>query len=193
MRVALILLIACAVASAQPDLAPLKVLVNDSPEPGFLLLAPNCRITPRPYGSFLGVYNVNGGVVRTGRVTNYPFEYKVFPDGRLGFSELVVFAGASVPAGVYIVDTLLAVQEFVSQQRGSIPQTVSQHSASRQFGFSCTTRQEPAALSPQSSVSAIACSTQPSSQRTEQQYSKPTEEQTASQIAPLLQDGVACG
>ena len=94
------------------------MLVNDAPEPGFLLLAPNCRITPRPYGSFLGVYNVNGGVVRTGRVTNYPFEYKVFPDGRLGFSELVVFAGASVPAGVYIVDTLLAVQEFVSQQRG---------------------------------------------------------------------------
>ena len=118
MRVALILLIACAVASAQPDLAPLKVLVNDSPEPGFLLLAPNCRITPRPYGSFLGVYNVNAGVVKTGRVTNYPFEFKVFPDGRLGYSELVVFSGASVPAGVYIVDTLLAAQEFVSQARG---------------------------------------------------------------------------
>ncbi len=118
MRVALILLLACVVASAQPDLAPLKVLVNDSPEPGFLLLAPNCRVTPRPYGSFLGVYNVNGGVVRTGRVTNFPFEFKVFPDGRLGFSELVVFAGASVPAGVYIVDTLLTVQEFVSQARG---------------------------------------------------------------------------
>ena len=118
MRVALILLIACAVASAQPDLAPLKVLVNDSPEPGFLLLAPNCRITPRPFGSFLGVYNVNAGVVKTGRVTNYPFEFKVFPDGRLGYSELVVFAGASVPAGVYIVDTLLATQEFVSQARG---------------------------------------------------------------------------
>ncbi len=118
MRFVVILMLACVVGTAQPDLAPLKVLVNDVPEPGFLLLAPNCRITPRPYGSFLGVYNVNGGVVRTGRVTNYPFEYKVFPDGRLGFSELVVFAGASVPAGVYIVDTLLAVQEFVSQQRG---------------------------------------------------------------------------
>lgn len=118
MRVALVLLLACVVASAQPDLAPLRVLVNDGPEPGFLLLAPNCRVTPRPFGSFLGVYNVNGGVVRTGRVTNFPFEFKVFPDGRLGFSELVVFAGASVPAGVYIVDTLLAVQEFVSQTRG---------------------------------------------------------------------------
>lgn len=118
MRVVLALVLVCAVASAQPDLAPLKVLVNDSPEPGFLLLAPNCRITPRPYGSFLGVYNVNAGVVKTGRVTNYPFEFKVFPDGRLGFSELVVFAGASVPAGLYIVDTLLAVQEFVSQARG---------------------------------------------------------------------------
>lgn len=118
MRFVVALLLAFSVASAQPDLAPLKVLVNDNPEPGFLLLAPNCRVTPRPYGSFLGVYNVNGGVVRTGRVTNFPFEYKVFPDGRLGFSELVVFAGSSVPAGVYIVDTLLAVQEFVSQARG---------------------------------------------------------------------------
>lgn len=118
MRIAFLLLFVCAVASAQPDLAPLKVLVNDTPEPGYLLLAPNCRVSPRPYGSFLGVYNVNGGVLRTGRVTNFPFEYKVFPDGRLGYSELVVFAGASVPAGVYIVDTLLAPQEFVSQSRG---------------------------------------------------------------------------
>lgn len=118
MQFVFVLLLACSLASAQPDLAPLRVLVNDGPEPGFLLLAPNCRVTPRPFGSFLGVYNVNGGVVRTGRVTNFPFEFKVFPDGRLGFSELVVFAGASVPAGVYIVDTLLAVQEFVSQTRG---------------------------------------------------------------------------
>ena len=82
MRIAFLLLFVCAVASAQPDLAPLKVLVNDTPEPGYLLLAPNCRVSPRPYGSFLGVYNVNGGVLRTGRVTNFPFEYKVFPDGR---------------------------------------------------------------------------------------------------------------
>lgn len=118
MRVALILLLACVTATAQPDLAPLKVQVSESPEPGYLLLAPNCRVTPRPYGSFLGVYNANGAALRTGRVANYPFEYKVFPDGRLGYSELVVFSGASVPAGVYIVDTLLAAQEFVSQARG---------------------------------------------------------------------------
>lgn len=104
---------------AQPaDLAPLKVTTNVSPEPGYLYLAPNCRISPRPYQSYLGVYNVNGGVLKVGRTTNYPFEFKVFPDGRMGFSELVVFAGASVPAGVYIVDTTLAQQEFISQQRG---------------------------------------------------------------------------
>ncbi len=104
---------------AQPaDLAPLKVTTNVSPEPGYLYLAPNCRISPRPYQSYLGVYNVNGGVLKVGRTTNYPFEFKVFPDGRMGFSELVVFAGASVPAGVYIVDTTLAQQEFVSQKRG---------------------------------------------------------------------------
>ncbi|MCX6140942.1 MAG: aryl-sulfate sulfotransferase [Candidatus Kapabacteria bacterium] len=103
---------------AQSDLAPLKVTTNDSPEPGFLYLAPNCRVSPRPYAPYLGVYNVNGGVMKVGRTANYPFEYKVFPDGRLGYSELVVFAGASVPAGVYIVDTLFATQEFVSQARG---------------------------------------------------------------------------
>lgn len=104
---------------AQPaDLAPLKVTTNVSPEPGFLYLAPNCRISPRPYQSYLGVYNVNGVVQKVGRTANYPFEYKVFPDGRLGYSELVVFAGASVPAGVYIVDTNFVTQEFVSQKRG---------------------------------------------------------------------------
>jgi hypothetical protein len=102
---------------SQSDLAPLKVTTNTAPVPGYLLLAPNCRISPRPYGSYLGAYNVNGGVIRTGKTTNYPFEFKVFPDGRLGYSELVVFSGASVPAGVYIVDTLFAEQERVDQKR----------------------------------------------------------------------------
>jgi len=102
----------------QSDLAPLKVTTNVGPEPGFLLLAPNSRVTPRPYAPYLGAYNVSGGVVRVGGTANYPFEFKVFPDGRLGYSELVVFAGASVPAGVYIVDTLFAQQEFISQKRG---------------------------------------------------------------------------
>ncbi len=104
-------------ARAQPDLAPLKVTTNTTPVPGYLLLAPNCRVSPRPFGSYLGAYNVNGGVIRTGRTTNYPFEFKVFPDGRLGYSELVVFSGASVPAGVYIVDTLFAEQERLDQKR----------------------------------------------------------------------------
>ncbi len=103
---------------AQPDLAPLRVTTNESPVPGFLYLAPNCRVSPPPYGAYLAAYNVNGGVLKTGRVTNYPFEYKVFPDGRIGYSELVVFAGASVPAGVYIVDTLFQVVELLDQQRG---------------------------------------------------------------------------
>ncbi|MBU3698844.1 MAG: T9SS type A sorting domain-containing protein [Candidatus Kapabacteria bacterium] len=117
------LLIVCAAlasvisAMAQSDLAPLKVTTNIAPAPGFLLLAPNCRVSPRPFGSYLGAYNVNGGVIRTGKTTNYPFEFKVFPDGRLGYSELVVFSGASVPAGVYIVDTLFAEQERLDQRR----------------------------------------------------------------------------
>ncbi|MEY3385892.1 MAG: hypothetical protein RIR53_703 [Bacteroidota bacterium] len=105
-------------AVAQSDLAPLKVTTNTSPAPGFLLLAPNCRVSPRPFGSYLGAYNVNGGVIRTGKTVNYPFDFKVFPDGRLGYSELVVFSGASVPAGVYIVDTLFAEQERLDQKRG---------------------------------------------------------------------------
>jgi len=112
------LLIAASSVWAQSDLAPLKVTTNIAPSPGFLLLAPNCRISPRPYGAYLGAYNVNGGVIKTGKVANYPFEYKVFPDGRLGYSELVVFAGATVPAGVYIVDTLFQEQERLLQQRG---------------------------------------------------------------------------
>lgn len=102
---------------AQSDLAPLKVTTNTTPVPGYLLLAPNCRVSPRPFGSYLGAYNVNGGVIRTGKTTNYPFEFKVFPDGRLGYSELVVFSGASVPAGVYIVDTLFTEQERLDQKR----------------------------------------------------------------------------
>ncbi|MBU3742019.1 MAG: hypothetical protein FGM24_06995 [Candidatus Kapabacteria bacterium] len=102
---------------AQSDLAPFKVTTNIAPVPGFLLLAPNCRITPRPYGSYLGAYGVNGNVLRTGKTTNYPFEFKVLPDGRLAYSELVVFAGASVPAGVYIVDTLFNTVDSIKQQR----------------------------------------------------------------------------
>lgn len=116
----LLSLFVSATLCAQADLAPLKVTKNIAPEPGFLLLAPNSRVSPRPYAPYLGAYNVNGGVIRVGGTANYPFEFKVFPDGRLGYSELVVFAGASVPAGVYIVDTLFAAQEFVSQKRGYI-------------------------------------------------------------------------
>ena len=116
--VPLITLLLCSyLASAQSDLAPLKVSTNIAPSPGYLLLAPNCRISPRPFGAYLGAYNVNGGVIKTGKVANFPFEFKVFPDGRLGYSELVVFAGATVPAGVYIVDTLFQEQERLLQQR----------------------------------------------------------------------------
>ena len=111
------LLMAATCSLAQSDLAPLKVTTNTTPVPGFLLLAPNCRITPRPFGSYLGAYGVNGNVLRTGKTTNYPFEFKVFPDGRLGYSELVVFAGASVPAGVFIVDTLFRDVDTLTQQR----------------------------------------------------------------------------
>lgn len=116
-HILLLFVLTSAVLWAQADLAPLKITTNTSPEPGFLLLAPNCRVSPRPYGSYLGAYNVNGAVVKTGKTVNYPFEFKVFPDGRLGYSELVVFSGASVPAGVYIVDTLFAEQERLEQKR----------------------------------------------------------------------------
>lgn len=114
----LAIFIAASCVWAQSDLAPLKVTTNIAPSPGYLLLAPNCRISPRPYGAYLGAYNVNGGVIKTGKVANFPFEFKVFPDGRLGYSELVVFAGATVPAGVFIVDTLFQEQERLLQQRG---------------------------------------------------------------------------
>lgn len=96
---------------AQGDLAPLRVTTNSEPIPGFLYLAPNSRVSPRPYGAYLGVYNVNGGVVKTRKTTNFPFEYKILPDGRLGYSELIVFSGASSAAGVFIVDTLFMEQE----------------------------------------------------------------------------------
>lgn len=114
----LAIFIAASSVWAQSDLATLKVTTNIAPSPGYLLLAPNCRISPRPYGAYLGAYTVNGGVIKTGKVANYPFEFKVFPDGRLGYSELVVFAGATVPAGVFIVDTLFQEQERLLQQRG---------------------------------------------------------------------------
>ncbi|MDZ4744611.1 MAG: aryl-sulfate sulfotransferase [bacterium] len=103
---------------AQSDLAPLKVTTNVAPSPGFLYLAPNSRVAPRPYQSYLGIYNVNGGVVKTNRTVNYPFEFKVLPDGRLAFSELIVFAGASAAAGIFIVDTTLTVVDSMSQKRG---------------------------------------------------------------------------
>jgi hypothetical protein len=83
------------VALAQSDLASLKVTTNIAHVPGYILLAPNCRITPRPFGSYLGAYGVNGNVLQTGKITNDPFEFNVLPDGRLAFSELVVLAGAS--------------------------------------------------------------------------------------------------
>jgi hypothetical protein len=105
------------VVLAQSDLAPLNVTTNIAPVPGYLLLAQNCRITPRPFGSYLGAYGVNGNVLQTGKTTNDPFEFNVLPDGRLAYSKLVVFAGASVPDGVYVVDTLFNTVDSIKQQR----------------------------------------------------------------------------
>jgi hypothetical protein len=47
--------------------------------------------------------------------------------------------------------------QVVSQQRGSMPHTVSQQTGSEQFGFSCGTRQLPVAGSPHSSRAQLRC------------------------------------
>lgn len=113
--------LACLATSAtfaQSDLAPLKVTTNIAPSPGFLYLAPNSRVQPRPYQPYMAIYNANGGLVKSGSTANFPFEFKVLPDGRLAYSELIVFAGTSIAAGVYIVDTTLKIVEQLDQKRG---------------------------------------------------------------------------
>ena len=120
-RFVLLLALACIAplsALAQSDLAPLKVTTNIAPSPGFLYLAPNSRVQPRPYQPYMAIYNANGGLVKSGGTANFPFEFKVLPDGRLAYSELIVFAGTSAAAGIFIVDTTLKIVEALEQKRG---------------------------------------------------------------------------
>jgi hypothetical protein len=107
-------------AVAQPaDMAKLTVTTNTANHEGFLYLAPNSRVSPRQFGGYLTVFDRTGKLVAwhsTG--TNFPFDFKILPDGRMAWTEFGVFNLASKEMGVTIIDSLFQTIRTEKQRRG---------------------------------------------------------------------------
>lgn len=83
----LITLVSHAVVCSQPqDMVPVTVTVNTTPSPGGYYLAPNCRLANPPYAPYFMMLGNDGVPKQWKKLTEYPFDSRVLPDGRLGYS-----------------------------------------------------------------------------------------------------------
>lgn len=67
-------------------MAPVTVTVTTTPSPGGFYLAPNCRLATPPYAPYFMVLGNDGKPTQWKKLTEYPFDSRVLPDGRLGYS-----------------------------------------------------------------------------------------------------------
>ncbi|MBU3740723.1 MAG: T9SS type A sorting domain-containing protein [Candidatus Kapabacteria bacterium] len=83
----IVAIVAAHALHGQPqDLVPVAVKVNTTPSPGGYYLAPNCRLTSPPYAPYFMVLGNDGVPVQWKKLEEYPFDSRVLPDGRLGYS-----------------------------------------------------------------------------------------------------------
>ncbi|HCN05963.1 MAG TPA: hypothetical protein DIS79_10105 [Bacteroidetes bacterium] len=102
------------------DMAPLTVTTSTNPAPGFLYLGPNNRITPRPFEPFITIYDSAGVPQVWSRTSRFPFELKVLPDGRIGYSEFSASSGVSIPINIIVIDSNFVAQDTLQQGRGYV-------------------------------------------------------------------------
>lgn len=79
--------VAGSILHSQPqDMVPVSITVNTAPSPGGFYLAPNCRLTTPPYAPYFMVLGNDGKPTQWKKLSEFPFDSRVLPDGRLGYS-----------------------------------------------------------------------------------------------------------
>lgn len=100
-------------------LTPISVVVNTTPSPGYIYITPNSRVPAPPYAPSLMVLNKDGVVEASKFVPEYGFDFRVLPDGRLGYSVFqAAGTGPRASSSIYIVDTVLATRDSLAGGNG---------------------------------------------------------------------------
>ena len=93
-------------------LVPLTITVKTTPSPGFVYLAPNSRVPSPAYAPALLVLDSAGLLVASKFAPEYPFDFRVLPDGRLGYSVFqAAGSGPRASSSVFIVDSTLTTRD----------------------------------------------------------------------------------
>ena len=111
---------------SQPqDMVPVTVKVNTAPSPGGYYLAPNCRLATPPYAPYFMVVGNDGTPTQWKKLTEYPFDSRVLPDGRLGYS---VFQSAGTgPRATSTLHRLDSSMNAVDTLRGGNGYNIAMH------------------------------------------------------------------
>jgi len=100
-------------------LVPLIITVKTTPSPGFVYLAPNTRVPSPAYAPALLVLDSAGLLVASKFAPEYPFDLRVLPDGRLGYSVFqAAGSGPRASSSVFIVDSTLTTRDSLKGGNG---------------------------------------------------------------------------
>jgi len=100
-------------------LPPVDVLTNANPSPGFVYLAPNSRVSSPQYAPSLMILDSAGVVVKSRFIPEFGFDFRLLPDGRLGYSVFqAAGTGPRASSSIYIVDTNLQTNDSLRGVNG---------------------------------------------------------------------------
>lgn len=115
----LCLLSGLVVSGLGQTLTPVEVTVNTDPSPGFIYIAPNSRVPAPPYAPSLIVLDKGGSVVKSRFIPEYAFDFRLLPDGRLGYSVFqAAGSGPRASSSIYLLDSTLATRDSLRGGNG---------------------------------------------------------------------------
>ena len=117
---ALIFILSAGFYSAYGQIVPpVTIRTSTAPGPGALLIAPNSRVSNPPFAPSLLVVGNDGKPLVSRILKEYAFDFRVNPDGRLGFT---IFqsagSGPRESSSIYLVDTNLNTVDSVIGANG---------------------------------------------------------------------------
>lgn len=106
-------------ADPLPDgFPPITIIKNNGATPLDLYIAPNSRVSPEKYGRFSMVLDTAGAARAFKKLTYWPFDFKVLPNGRMSISRLQVFSGSTTESKIFVMDTSWNVLDSIEPRNG---------------------------------------------------------------------------
>lgn len=100
-------------------LPPVTVLKNTNPSSGALFLAPNSKAVSPPFAPSLMVVGNDGKPIKSRFLSQYAYDFRILPDGRLGYSVFQSAAsGSRQSSTLYILDTNLVTLDSLKGANG---------------------------------------------------------------------------